>query len=117
MIIALTPSEPPGSIVTFGAAALLGLGIGAYFPLALTLPVDVAGDAADAASISAFMLLIGYGLAATSPVVLGVVRDATGNFELVVWLLVGISLTMLPLALALNSARLRSAGAQVPTAG
>ena len=62
------------------ATALLGLGIGAYFPLALTLPVDVARDSADAASISAFMLLIGYALAALSPVVLGMVRDATGNF-------------------------------------
>ena len=110
VIIALTPSAPPGSIIAFGAASLLGLGIGAYFPLALTLPVDVAADGADAASISAFMLLIGYALAATSPVVLGIVRDATGNFDLVVWLLVAISLTMLPLALALNPARLRSAG-------
>lgn len=110
IVIALTPGEPPGSILTFAATALLGLGIGAYFPLALTLPVDVASDAADAASISAFMLLIGYLLAATSPVVLGIVRDATGNFEVVVWILVAISATMIPLALALNPARLRSAG-------
>ena len=95
---------------TFGAAALLGLGIGAYFPLALTLPVDVARDAADAASISAFMLLIGYLLAATSPVVLGLVRDATGNFDAVVWILVAISLAMIPLALSLHPARLRGAG-------
>jgi CP family cyanate transporter-like MFS transporter len=110
LIIALTPAEPPGSLVTFLATALLGLGIGAYFPLALTLPVDVASDADDAASISAFMLLIGYLLAATAPVVLGVVRDAAGDFTAVVWILVGISTLMLPLALALNPARLRSAG-------
>ena len=109
-IVALTPGEPPGSPVSYAAAILLGLGIGAYFPLALTLPVDVASDSADAAAISAFMLLIGYLLAATSPVVLGIVRDATGNFEVVVWILVAISATMIPLALALNPARLRSAG-------
>ncbi len=84
LIVALTPAEPPGSLVTIAATILLGLGIGAYFPLALTLPVDVAGDAADAASISAFMLLVGYALAATAPVVLGLVRDAAGDFEAVV---------------------------------
>lgn len=110
LIIALTPGEQPGSLVAFGATALLGLGIGLYFPLALTLPVDVAGDAGDAASISALMLLIGYLLAATSPVVLGLVRDATGSFSSVVWILVGISLVMIPLALSLHPARLRSAG-------
>jgi len=110
LLIALTPSEAPGSLLTYVATALLGLGIGAYFPLALTLPVDVAGDADDAASISAFMLFVGYVLAATAPVLLGIVRDAAGNFEGVVWILVGISALMLPLALALNPARLRSAG-------
>jgi CP family cyanate transporter-like MFS transporter len=110
LVIALTPGEPPGSLVTFGATALLGLGIGAYFPLALTLPVDVAADGADAASITAFMLLIGYLLAATSPVVLGLVRDATGNFGSVAWILVGISLVTVPLALSLHPARLRGAG-------
>lgn len=110
LVIALTPAERPGSLVTLGATALLGLGIGVYFPLALTLPVDVAGDAEDAASISALMLLIGYALAATSPVVLGIVRDATGGFDTVVWLLVGFAVLMLPLALALNPARLERAG-------
>ena len=114
LIIALTPDQAPGSLVSLGATLLLGLGIGAYFPLALTLPVDVASDAADAASISAFMLLIGYLLAATSPVVLGLVRDATGNFETVVWIIVAVSVLMVPLALSLHPARLRSAGANAP---
>jgi CP family cyanate transporter-like MFS transporter len=114
LIVSLTPAEPPGSLVTIGATILLGLGIGAYFPLALTLPVDVAGDAADAASISAFMLLVGYALAATAPVVLGLVRDAAGNFGSVVWILVAISAAMIPLALALHPARLRSAGRPTP---
>lgn len=110
LIVAVSPGEQPGSPVVLGATMLLGLGIGAYFPLALTLPVDVASDSADAASISAFMLLIGYALAATSPVILGIVRDATGSFDAVVWILVAVSVTMIPLALALNPARLRSAG-------
>jgi CP family cyanate transporter-like MFS transporter len=115
VVIALTPGERPGSLVSFGATVLLGLGIGAYFPLALTLPVDVAGDAGDAASISALMLLVGYLLAATAPVVLGVVRDATGNFDAVIWILVALAGAMVPLALALNPARLRRAGAGART--
>lgn len=109
-IIALTPSEPPGALLTFAATGLLGLGIGAYFPLALTLPVDVASDGADAASISAFMLLVGYLLASIAPVVLGVVRDATGSFDAIVWILVAISIAMLPLALSLSPRRLDAAG-------
>jgi MFS transporter, CP family, cyanate transporter len=110
LVIALTPAEPSGSLVTIGAIALLGLGIGAYFPLALTLPVDVAGNAGDAAEISALMLLVGYLLAAIAPVMLGFLRDATGNFNAVVWTLVAFSIVMLPFALALNPARLRRAG-------
>ena len=109
-VIALTPAEPPGSLVTLGATALLGIGIGLYFPLALTLPVDVASEPAEAASISAMMLLIGYLMAATAPVLLGVVRDSTGNFESVTWILVAIAAAMLPLAFALNTKRLASAG-------
>jgi CP family cyanate transporter-like MFS transporter len=115
-LIALTPGEAAGSPLTFAAVALLGLGIGAYFPLALTLPVDVAGDAADAASISALMLLVGYLLAAMSPVILGFVRDTAGDFVAVTWILVAIAASQIPLALALNPARLARAGRQQPAA-
>lgn len=110
VVIALTPHEGPGSPLVFLATALMGLGIGAYFPLALTLPVDVASDPAEAASISALMLLIGYTLASISPVLLGLVRDATGSFESVAWIIVGIAAVMLPLALSLSPRRLRAAG-------
>jgi CP family cyanate transporter-like MFS transporter len=109
LIVALTPTDPNGSLVAFGAVILLGLGVGAYFPLALTLPVDIAGNAADAASISALMLLVGYLLAALAPVVLGFARDATGDFVAVTWILVGIALSQIPLALALHPARLQRA--------
>jgi CP family cyanate transporter-like MFS transporter len=110
LIVALLPGEPPGSLLTVGGVVLLGLGIGAYFPLALTLPVDVAVDPADAASISALMLLVGYLLAASSPVVLGFVRDTFGDFTLVTWMLVGVAVAQLPLALALHPRRLEAAG-------
>src|SRR5262245_52138129 len=109
-IIAFLPGEAPGSPLTVAAVILLGLGIGAYFPLALTLPVDVAADPADAASISALMLLVGYLLAALAPVVLGFVRDGTGTFAPVTWILVAVAVAQLPLALSLNPRRLQAAG-------
>ena len=109
--VVLTPGEPPGSLLAFGSVALLGIGIGAFFPLALTLPVDAARDPAEAASIAAFMLLIGYLLSSVAPVVLGVVRDATGDFDGVLWVLVGLAVAMVPLGLSLGPGRLRRAEA------
>ena len=109
--IVLTPGEPPGSLFAFGSVALLGIGIGAFFPLALTLPVDVARDPADAASISALMLLVGYLVSSIAPVVLGVVRDSTGSFEVVLWVMVGLAFAMIPLGLSLSPGRLGRAGA------
>ena len=108
--VVLTPGEAPGSALAFGSVALLGIGIGAFFPLALTLPVDVARDPAEAASISAFMLLVGYLVSALAPVVLGIVRDSTGSFEAVLWIMVGLAVAMIPLGLSLGAGRLRRAG-------
>ncbi len=109
--IVLSPDAGPGSPVALGMTALLALGIGAFFPLALTLPVDVAGDAAEAASLSALMLLAGYLISSVAPVALGFLRDATGDFDAVLWALVGIAALMVPLALSLGQRRLDRAGA------
>lgn len=106
VVIALTPGEPSGSPLTLGATALVGLGIGLYFPLALTLPIDVAGNPEEAAAVAALMLLVGYVIAATAPVALGLVRDATGGFEGVVLSFVVVTILMVPLPLLLNTARL-----------
>jgi CP family cyanate transporter-like MFS transporter len=59
----------------------LGLSLGAVFPLLLIHTVDVALDPADAGSVSAFMLLVGYVIAGLGPVGLGLVRDVTGGFN------------------------------------
>jgi CP family cyanate transporter-like MFS transporter len=109
--VVVTLNEPAGSLLAFGAVALLGIGIGAFFPLALTLPVDAARDPAEAASISAFMLLVGYLLSSLAPVALGLVRDATGSFDGVLWIMVGLAAAMVPLGLSLGPRRLRGAGA------
>ncbi|MDQ5832057.1 MAG: MFS transporter, partial [Actinomycetota bacterium] len=51
-------------------AALAGLGIGATFPLTLTLPLDVARDPADTGAVVGLMLGAGYTIAAAGPFLL-----------------------------------------------
>ena len=115
LVIALTPSEPSGSLVTLAGTALVGFGIGLYFPLVLTLPVDIAADPEEAASISALMLLVGYVIASTAPVVLGLVRDATGGFEGTMAIFVVVAIAMVVLALVLSPGRLERVAAARPT--
>ncbi|MBI3746070.1 MAG: MFS transporter, partial [Chloroflexi bacterium] len=108
--VVLSPGEGPGSMITFGSVAILGVGIGAFFPLALTLPVDAARDPADAASITALMLLVGYVVSSIAPVVLGLVRDASGSFVVVLWIMVALAGVMVPLALSLGATRIGRIG-------
>ncbi len=95
--------------LSFGWIVILGLSLGAVFPLLLTLPVDVSANPGEAGSIAALMLLGGYVLASTGPVVLGVVRDVTGNFSASMWLLVGVALVLLAMTRLLSPSRLRRA--------
>jgi CP family cyanate transporter-like MFS transporter len=71
---------------------LLGLGLGAVFPLAMTLPVDLGSDPHEVGRLAAIMLLGGYGLSAVGPLLLGVLRDALGDFSAGLWLLVATAL-------------------------
>lgn len=112
LAVVLTPGEGPGSALAFAATAMLGFGIGVFFPLVLTLPVDIAREPAEAASLTALLLLAGYLISSIAPVALGFLRDATGSFEVVLWALVGIAAFMVPLALSLGQGRLDRARAQ-----
>ena len=93
--------------LSFGWIVVLGLSLGAVFPLLLTLPVDVSESPGEAGSIAALMLLGGYVLASTGPVVLGFARDATGNFGASLWLLVGVAVVLLAMTSLLSPKRLR----------
>jgi CP family cyanate transporter-like MFS transporter len=73
------------------AVAILGVGLGAIFPLALTLPVDLARRSDEVGGLAAIMLFGGYILASLAPLVLGVVRDVSGGFDIGLWSLVGIA--------------------------
>jgi CP family cyanate transporter-like MFS transporter len=69
------------------AAVLMGLGIGCGFSLSMALPLDVAHDGASVAATTGLMLLVAYVIAAASPVGLGAIRDLTGGYAAVMWVL------------------------------
>ncbi len=96
-------------------AALIGFGLGAIFPLCLTLPVDMARSPSLVGALAAFMLLGGYLISGTGPVLLGSVRDATGNFGASLWLLVGLAGSLVAICLALTPDRLRHRVESGPT--
>ncbi|WP_433510890.1 CynX/NimT family MFS transporter [Nonomuraea sp. CA-143628] len=75
--------------------AALGVGHGGLFTLVLTLPVVVSRDAAEAGRISAMAFFVGYACAALAPVLVGALRDATGDFHLAFGLLGGLTAAML----------------------
>jgi MFS transporter, CP family, cyanate transporter len=87
-------------------AVCLGFGLGALLPLALTLPVDVARAPGEVGAVAAFMLLGGYLIAGIGPVLLGLIRDATGDFGGSLWLLTGLAVVFAMVSWLLSPARL-----------
>jgi CP family cyanate transporter-like MFS transporter len=87
-------------------AAVMGIGLGAVFPLVLTLPVDVAEGPSAVGATAAFMLLGGYVLSSIGPVGLGILRDLTGNYQTSLWLLVALSAALMAASFTLTPARL-----------
>ena len=83
-------------------AALLGLGVGGMFALALTLLVKLASSAAAAARLSGMALLVGYLLAATGPVLAGALYDAVGNYRVPFLVLAGIGVATLALGVSVR---------------
>jgi CP family cyanate transporter-like MFS transporter len=88
-------------------ALLAGTGVGALFPLILTMPLDVAHAPRDVGAVAAIMLGGGYGIAAIAPIGLGAVRDATGSFDASLWVLVAVAAAMMGACIPLSPTRLR----------
>jgi MFS transporter, CP family, cyanate transporter len=88
-------------------AALAGFGIGATFPLTLTLPLDVAHEPAETGAVVGVMLGAGYTITALGPLVLGAVRDLTGSFSTSLWVLVAVACGFVASVLPLSPKRLR----------
>ena len=80
---------------------------GAIAPLIMTLPIDVAREPGEVGAMVAMMLGFGYSLAATAPLLLGAIRDATGSFTGVLWVLAAFAGVVLALATLLTTERLR----------
>ncbi|MGH7698360.1 MAG: MFS transporter, partial [Candidatus Dormibacteria bacterium] len=84
-------------------AAVLGLGTGSSFAVALLLVVLRSPDAHTAVSLSASAQGLGYVIAASGPLVLGLIRQASGGWS--VPLLVVLGLVGLELLAGLGAAR------------
>ena len=87
-------------------AVLLGLSISPLFPLTMTLPLDAAKGPAEVAALAGMMLGLGYVISSTGPLLLGAVRDLTGGFNAVLWVLVAVAALLLVVDSSLSPARL-----------
>jgi MFS transporter, CP family, cyanate transporter len=100
-------------------AVLLGVSIGPLFPLTMTLPLDAAEQPAEVAALAGMMLGIGYTLSASSPLLLGAIRDLTGGFDAVLWTLVAAAAALAVIDSSFSPARLaagRPSGEHPPPA-
>jgi MFS transporter, CP family, cyanate transporter len=88
-------------------AVFAGFGIGATFPLTLTLPLDATHKPSEAGAVVGLMLGAGYTIAAAGPIALGAVRDLTGSFATSLWALVGLAAVLLAAIAPLSPERLR----------
>jgi MFS transporter, CP family, cyanate transporter len=93
--------------LTIAWVVVLGLALGAIFPLVLTLPLDVADEPSQVGAVAALMFLGGYILSSLGPFVLGAARDITGDFAVSLWLLVGLGMVLALCCIPLSPARLR----------
>jgi CP family cyanate transporter-like MFS transporter len=61
---------------------VLGLGLGAIFPLLMALPLDLRETPGAVTDLVAWMLGLGYVMGASSPLLIGALRDSTDGFEI-----------------------------------
>jgi CP family cyanate transporter-like MFS transporter len=87
-------------------AVLLGMSIGPLFPLTMTLPLDAAERPAEVAALAGMMLGLGYTLSSSGPLLLGVVRDLSGGFNAVLWVLVAAAALLFVVDSSFSPARL-----------
>ncbi|MDH4178523.1 MAG: MFS transporter [Thermoleophilia bacterium] len=71
---------------------LTGVSQGGCFALVMTLPLDLEQRPERVGALVGMMLGGGYTVGATAPFVLGAVRDVTGSFDAVLWVVVGLLL-------------------------
>jgi len=90
VLLAVAPTLAP-----FICIPLTAFGMGGAFTLGMTLPLDNAGSTDEANTWTAFVLTIGYLIAATGPFLVGLLRDETGGFHAATYFLVAVAAVML----------------------
>lgn len=80
-------------------AIILGAGMGTLFPITLTLPLDISTSAAEVAGATALVLGAGYLASASSPFLMGVIRDVAGSFQPVIVFSVALGVASLVVSL------------------
>lgn len=88
--------------------ALCAFGLGGAFTLGMTLPLDHTHHADETNAWNAFVLTIGYLIAAGGPLMVGGLRDVTGHFEASFYLLVVVAIVMLLITPFLKPKLMRS---------
>lgn len=91
----------------FGWAVVFGISAGLLFPALMILPLDVADNPASVGAVAAMMLGAGFTLGALGPLILGAVRDLSGDFTASLWLLAGLIALVGVMCIALSPERLR----------
>ncbi|MSW42634.1 MAG: MFS transporter [Actinobacteria bacterium] len=84
---------------------MLGLGIGGGFGVVLSLLIDLGSSPRATAGLSAMTFLIAYLASAPGAALSGAIRDVTGGFAPVWFVVVAVSLAQIPIALALGPRR------------
>jgi CP family cyanate transporter-like MFS transporter len=92
-------------------AVLYGLGTGASFPLAMTLILVRSRDVAQTGRLSAASQSVGYLVAATGPLAVGLLHEASGSWRPGLVLLLGVLVAQVAVGLAAARPRLVGAGA------
>ncbi len=99
-LLAAAPTRFP-----FLAVPILAIGLGGAFTLGMTLPLDNTREPGEANAWNAFVLTVGYLIAAGGPFSVGALRDATGSFVPSLWMLAGVAALMLALTPLLSPHR------------
>lgn len=85
---------PAGPLGAWPWVSLIALGVGAGFPMALTLVSWKSRTPEEASGATAVGLGVGYLGAAAAPLLMGVLRDATGSFTAPLLVLVAAAVLM-----------------------
>jgi len=79
VLVAIAQDAFPGAAWVW--ATVVGLGMGSNFSLALSTITQLAPSSAAAPAYSGMAFLVGYSMAAVGPVLLGLLYEATGDYQ------------------------------------